>query len=376
MKKRCLVCLSALLLVLCAACGDSQPSAEPPAPSSAPEVQQSPDGEILQPEDDPFADMEEITLVYNSTRNQNSDTPQIQWLESITEASGGKVQFDMYMSNSLVTNTRDLPEAVRSGICDITVLNLSGYSNLFPLNYNLFSIPFSGITNDVRADLPGYMYEKYPALEQEFTDQGFKLLGYNITNASNIGVKLGREYTGIEDLVGMKIISSTNTEMAFIQDIGAVPTSISFPEMYQSLEKNVANGFLNHSGPAYYNAFHENIDNWLELGVDSGYGYNLVCWVMRLETWEALPDTVKALFEETEPARAQAELATQVETDQLLRETLAAEGKYWVTIEGEDLEAYQAVMEPIVEQALAELENNYPGFTEMYRDLQDYCAGN
>ena len=96
---------------------------------------------------------------------------------------------------------------------------------------------------------------------------------------------------------------------------------------------------------AYYNAFHENIDNWLELGVDSGYGYNLVCWVMRLETWEALPDTVKALFEETEPARAQAELATQVETDQLLRETLAAEGKYWVTIEGEDLDFYFDVEE-------------------------------
>ena len=377
MKKTLCMLLAALLLLGCfAACGgETQPSAAPStAPSTAPSGEPSaePSGEpSTAPEGDPFADMDEITLIYSSTKNEMADVAQLEYLDAITEASGGKVVFDKYLSNSLISSTRDIPDGVASGIADIATLNINNYTGLFPLNHNIISIPFTGVTDAARLDVMNYMYDKYPELEQEFTDAGLKLLGWSTTNASNLGVKLGKEYTSIADIKNVKITGASETEIDIMAAAGAVPVTVAFPEIYQSLEKNVINGFVNHSAPAFSMSFHEHIDNWVVFGENSGMDTNLVAVCMGLDKWNELPEAVQNLFLEFEPQRAQKELETQMGFDVSLKETLEAEGKYYVVLNEEQLAEWEPIVEPIKDQIIVDMEASHPGFAAMY---EDFCA--
>lgn len=373
MKKTLCAILAVLMLVGClAACGgnptpSAAPSTQPSqAPSAAPFAE--PSGA---PEADPFADMDEIQLIYSSTKNEKADAAQLAYLDAITEASGGKVQFDVYLSNSLISSTRDIPDGVASGIADIATLNINNYTGLFPLNHNVISIPLTGVTDAARLDVMNYMYDKYPELEQEFTDAGLKLLGWSTTNASNLGVKLGKEYTSIADIKNVKITGASETEMDILADAGAVPVTIAFPEIYQSLEKNVISGFMNHSAPAFSMSFYEHIDNWVVFGEGSGIDTNLVAVCMGLDKWNSLPAEVQALFEQFEPDRAAAELQTQLSFDKMLKEKMQEDGKHYVVLTEEQIAEWEPFVQPIKDQIISDMEASHPGFEAMY---EDFCA--
>ena len=315
---------------------------------------------------------ESIELIYSSTRNEKADIAHIEWMEDITEATGGKVQFETYFSNSLISNTRDIPDALVSGIADVAMLNVYNYPSLFPLNTNIVSIPFTGITDDCRLDIMDYMYDKYPELEQEFTDQGLKLLGWSMTNANNLGIDLGKEYTGLSDIKNMDISGSNDTEMNIINAVGAVPVSVAFPEMYQSLEKNVISGLVNHSAAVYAMSFYEHLDNWVVFGEGSGICSNLIAVCMSLEKWESLPDDVKAAFEDAEDTRNQKETETQMQFDAELKKAFEEEGKHYVVLDDEQIAEWKSYAQPIIDQILADMEAEHPGFGAMYEDLCQY----
>lgn len=373
MKKTLSLLLALTMLLAClTACGGGSAN-QTPAPTGGQPATGAPATQNPG-QDDPFADMKEITLTYSSTKNEKADAAQLAWLQSITDASGGKVKFDVYLSNSLVSSTRDLPDALATGVADIATLNMDNYTGMFPLNYNLLSIPFTGITNECRLDVMNYMYSKYPELEQEFTDNGLKLLGWSTTNGNNLGVKLGKEYTGIADLKNVKVSGSSSASVEILAAAGAVPVTVAFPEIYQSLEKNVINGFMNHSAPAFSMGFHEHVDNWIVFGEDSGLYFNLVAVCMGLDKYNELPDAVKALFEQAEPARAAAELETQLRFDAMLKQAMEDAGKHYVVLSEEQLAEWKPYVQPSVDKILADLEASHPGFGAMYADLCDYVA--
>ena len=359
MKKFLALILAVAMMFALVACGEKAPAADDGAADAGPAT---------------FAELEEMTLVYSSTKNDKADAAQLAYLEAITAATEGKVKWDVYLSNSLITTPRDIPEGIATGIADIALLNINNYTGAFPLNYNILSIPFTGITDDCRLDIMNYMYDKYPELEQEFTDNGLKLIGWSLTNSNNLGVKLGKEYTGIADLKNVDITGSSGDEAEILAAAGAVPVTVAFPEIYQSLEKNVIKGFVNHSAPAFSMSFHEHIDNWVVFGEDSGICVNLVAVVMGLEKWNSLPAIVQEAILAAEPARAEAEAATQRNFDNMLKKTMTDAGKYVVVLDEAQLAEWQPVVQPTVDRILADMEASHPGFGAMYADLKDYVA--
>jgi len=326
-------------------------------------------------EADSFADIPEITLTYNSTRNELGDASQLEWLDGITEATGGKVTFDKYLSSSLISSPRDIPEGLASGIADIGLLNINNYPGVFPLNNTIFSIPLMGITNGNGLDILNYMYAKYPELEQEFTDAGLKLIGWNMASSVNIGLKLGHEYSSIEDIKNTKITGNGDIATEILAAAGAVPVAVAYPDIYQSLEKNVINGLLFHVAPVYDTSFYEHIDNWVIFGEDSGLLYVPVAVCMGLDTWNNLPDEVKAVFEAAEPERAVSETATQVKYNASLKEKMEEKGGWFVTMSEDQVAEWLPFVQPTAERLLSDAEATYPGFAAMYEDLCSYIAG-
>lgn len=359
MKKILALLLALTMVFALVACGEKAPAADDAGEA---------DVEVT------FADLEEIRLVYSSTKNEKADGAQLAYLEAITAATEGKVQWDVYLSNSLIPSTRDIPEGIATGIADVATLNINNYTGAFPLNYNILSIPFTGITDDCRLDIMNYMYDKYPELEQEFTDNGLKLIGWSLTNSNNMGLKLGKEYTSVADIKNMDITGSSGDDAEILAAAGAVPVTVAFPEIYQSLEKNVIKGFINHSAPAFSMSFHEHIDNWVVFGEGSGMYVNLVAVVMGLDKWNSLPAIVQEAILAAEPARAEGEAATQRNFDAMLKKTLEENGKYYVVLNDEQLAEWMPFVQPTIDRLLSDMEASHPGFGAMYADLKDYVA--
>jgi hypothetical protein len=84
-------------------------------------------------------------------------------------------------------------------------------------------------------------------------------------------------------------------------------------------------------------SFHEHIDNWVVFGEGSGLAVNLVAVVMGLDKWNSLPAIVQDAILAAEPARAEAEAATQRNFDNMLKKTMADAGKYVVVLNDEQL---------------------------------------
>ena len=128
------------------------------------------------------------------------------------------------------------------------------------------------------------------------------------------------------------------------------------------------------SKAAFSMSFHEHIDNWVVFGEDSGICVNLVAVVMGLEKWNSLPAIVQEAILAAEPARAEAEAATQRNFDAMLKKTMTDAGKYVVVLDEAQLAEWQPVVQPTVDRILADMEASHPGFGAMYADLKDYVA--
>lgn len=375
MKKLLALSLALVMVFALVACGNGQTTGTPSTPTSPSSPSGSGTSATTPPaDDDPFADMKEITLIYSSTKNEKADAAQLAYLENITNATGGKVKWDVYLSNSLITSTRDIPEGVSGGIADVATLNINNYTSIFPLNYNVLSTPFTGVTDACRLDIMTYMYDKYPELDQEFTNAGLKRIGWSLTNSNNMGVKLGKAYSSIADVKNIKITGSSEVVIDILAAAGAVPVTVAFPEIYQSLEKNVINGFVNHSAPAFAMSFHEHIDNWIVFGEGSGICVDLVAVVMGLDKWNSLPAAVQEVFLAAEPERAVAEAGTQRNFDNMLKKTVQEAGKHYVVLDEQQLAEWMPFVQPVVNQILKDMEASHPGFGAMYDDLCDYVA--
>lgn len=75
-----------------------------------------------------------------------------------------------------------------------------------------------------------------------------------------------------------------------------------------------------------------------------------------------------------EPARAEAEAATQRNFDAMLKKTMTDAGKYVVVLDEAQLAEWQPVVQPTVDRILADMEAAHPGFGAMYEDLCNYVA--
>jgi len=361
-----LLILICILSVLAVGCGSSSaPSADTaPSTDTAPSADTGPAAGTA-PKADPFADMKPINLIMSTTKPEKADTATTAYYNRVTERTGGKVTFDFYYSGSLVSNPRELPDALQSGICDVTQLNLCNYPTILPLNSSAVSMPFMGM-NDDTIGVYGQLMEMYPELEAEYRKIGVKLLSYSVTRPYNVHVKLNGEYTGPSDFNGIKIAGATNADLEILQKAGAVPVTVSYSDLYASLEKNVINGLCQHAGPVLNNSLYEHVNTHLIFGENSGMFVDVIAYVMRLETWDSLPEAVQKVFIE-EAAQFQKEDFEKMKADETSLQKVAAErGNSYIILRDDQIKSWKDLAADTIEKIISENEKISPNFREMH----------
>ena len=160
------------------------------------------------------------------------------WVKQIETATKGRVKIEVFPSQTLVKGP-DMWRQVRAGVVDIGWCFHGYWPDQTPLA-DVISLPFLPIKSAEQAsEVLWSLYQKYPAMQKEFSDV-VPLLLYTTSPYFLLTTK--KQVKTLEDLKGMKIRipGGPPTEMA--RTLGAVPAPIPMPDMYQALDKGVVDG--------------------------------------------------------------------------------------------------------------------------------------
>jgi TRAP-type transport system periplasmic protein len=160
------------------------------------------------------------------------------WIKQVAEATKDRVKIDVYPSQTLIKGI-DMWKGVRTGIADMGWCVQGYWPDQTPLS-DVMSLPFLPVTSAEKgSEVLWKLYEKFPSIQKEYGEIQPIVLH---TTSPNFLVSSKKQVKTLEDIKGFKIrvLGGPPTEMA--KALGAVPTLIPMPDMYQALDKGIVDG--------------------------------------------------------------------------------------------------------------------------------------
>jgi len=259
-----------LILIGCAAPSPSPSTTPAPTPAPTPEK--------------PI----ELKLSYHhppqSTFTKEIFTP---WVESIEQASNGRVKITQYPGETLV-KMKDEYDAVVSGLSDIATISAAITPGRFPLS-EIDLLPMLFPNAELAARVHFELLKKY-CLDTEYSDVKVIL----DTALPPMQFFTTKPVQKLEDLKGMKMRVEGKVETWTMEALGATPLQMGTGELYSALERGLIEGIAF----AYQGV--------LAYGFQNITKYRTVCniytrnfpVVMNKDVWNSLPPDIQKIFED------------------------------------------------------------------------------
>lgn len=160
------------------------------------------------------------------------------WVKNVAEATKGRVKIEVYPSQTLVKGP-DILRAVRSGVVDLGWCFHGYWPDLMPLSdvITLPGLPMA--TAEKGSEVLWRLYERFPPIRREFADAPPLLMW---TSNPYFLLTSKKQIKTLEDLKGLKIRVTGGPPTEQIKALGAVPTPVPMPDVYQALDKGVIDG--------------------------------------------------------------------------------------------------------------------------------------
>lgn len=267
----------ALLVSLFGFSGCSKSADQPPTETSTAEA----------PANEPE---EVITLTFSSNTNDGtSETKCIEeWIAKVEEETGGRLQFDLYLSGALVSES-DIVDAVKSGLCDVGYVGWAKQTNALPLSTTLlapFGNPGNGRTFYQNVFKP--LWEQFPELQEEYDGSVLVGLGMNTYGA---GLDTNKPVYVPSDCEGLLISAQTSSQSDLTMLTGASPLTLEASEWYSSLERGLCDGIWMTWGAFIGIGLYEVAE--CTTVFPSGYDRPITCFLMNEDTFNDLPEDIQ-----------------------------------------------------------------------------------
>ncbi len=231
------------------------------------------------------------------------------WAESVGEMSEGRISVEMLPVESIVAHN-ETQDAIAAGILDGHITDTSYFSGKDPA--------FGLIANPVGAwSDPQQMFDFMDNGGSELMNELVEPYGLHFIGATTPGLeafvsKVPLE--GVDDLKGLKMRAPEGLVQQVFAAAGAAPVNLPGSEVFTSLDKGVIDA-------ADYTVFSTNQAQGMhDVATHPVYpGFHsmpLVEVSMNLEKWNALPDDLKQVMEESVAAFAQKQVSTLNEADE------------------------------------------------------------
>lgn len=160
------------------------------------------------------------------------------WVKQAEAATNGKVKFEIYPSQTLVKGP-DMWKAVRSGVADVGWCFQGYWPEMTPLS-DVVALPGLPIPSAEKgSEVLWKLYDKFPAIRKEYSEID-PILFY--TGNPYFLLTSKKQVKTLEDLKGMKIRVTGGPPTEQMKALGAIPTPIPMPDVYQALDKGVVDG--------------------------------------------------------------------------------------------------------------------------------------
>lgn len=235
---------------------------------------------------------EQITIRYASPSAASDPTQEatIWFTEQVTERTNGRVQFEMFLGNSLVKD-QDIVSAIGDGLIEMGKIYTVSYPGQMPV-WNMVNLPFTSPSPYVAMNVIHDLMDQYDIFDQELAKMNIRALGVIATGGT--GIVSNKEIRSVDDLKGYKV-RARGIQAAAFSAVGATPVSIPWNDVYEALSKGVVEGSTNYiitTRPIRHN---EVTDYY----VAAGLGQAIQLEIINRDFWEALPDDIKQVMTET-----------------------------------------------------------------------------
>jgi tripartite ATP-independent transporter DctP family solute receptor len=271
-----------------------------------------------------------------------SNIAAMQFAERVRARTDGAIKITIYPNNAL-GDPGQQAQQIKAGVIDIG-LPTQGQLDKFQKAFAAVVLPFLfDSREEVFKTLDGPVSEWLtPLAEQE----GFITLrnwDYGFRNLTN-----NRHPVNVpDDVKGLKIRTPPEIQIASAMEaLGAIVTSISFPEVYLALSQGVVDGEENPIAVIYYNKYYE-VQKHLAL---TRHIYNNMILTVSALSWKKLTPEQQTIFREegTSAGDLMRKLIGEQEDDQIKK--IAAAG---TAVTKPDLAPFRALMGPAYDKISA-----------------------
>ncbi|HVN96459.1 MAG TPA: TRAP transporter substrate-binding protein [Syntrophorhabdaceae bacterium] len=212
-----------------------------------------------------------------------------QFCDEIKKRTGGRVEISYYPGGTLLTAPK-IAVGVSTGIADIGMSHCGYSRGRFPV-MEIMELPIGSPSAYVSTHVANDFYNKFKPKEwNEYQPLMFSVSPPAVVQTLNKPVRT------LEELKAMKI-RGTGRIGDLVKALGANPIPVEMVDLYESLKRNVIDGNL---GP---------MEQLKGFQTGEVIKYVTACWkigssytfyvVMNKSKWNALPDDIKNIFQET-----------------------------------------------------------------------------
>jgi len=290
-----------------------------------------------------------------------------QWSTSLTERSEGRIEVEMYPSQTLAKAASSY-DAVKSRIADVAA-TVQGYTaNRFPLT-QIIELP-GMVDTAAQGSCALQNLHDEGVLNDEY-DETHTLFVF--TNGPGHLHTRDTKVTGPEDIRGLALRRPTTTVGALMEELGAQPVGMPAPDIYQSLQRDLISGVAISWDGAKIFRINELANYHAELNL-----YSLAFVVtMNKDVYESLPDDLKAIVNEHSGAEWSQHMAAIFDDlDKQGRSEALEAGHVVVDLDEDIRNAWKPSLDKITEDYLTSLEAEGMPSRDVYqraRSLSESC---
>ncbi len=267
--------------------------------------------------------------------------------ELVSEKTGG--EFTMNISYGGLSNNRENLDGISIGAFEMAQF-CAGYHRDKNRAITVLELPFLGVSNlDEEVAVSHAVYD-HPAVAEEMAQWNAKLLMTSPMPQYNI-VGTGEPRDAVEEFDGMRVRATGGIGEAFAA-VGAVPTSVTATEAYNSMESGVVDtvAFAQHAHLSFRTI---DIADWWTENLNPGTVNCPV--VVNIDAYEGLPDDHRAALDESVDEAIAHYLSNYAELIARWEGILQEKNVTKVTVPEEEIAMFKQVAQPIHAQWIADM---------------------
>lgn len=240
---------------------------------------------LAQTSDLPRTELKVVGGLSNLTAYQNNELPF--WTKTIPERSGGQITATVQGFNEMGLKGPELLRLIGQGVVPFGTATLSYFAGDNPINE---AIDLAGLAPDV--EKARVVTEAFKPVYTAFYDKNrVKVLGISTYPAQVFFCNA--PITGLADIKGKKVRTSSRTTGEFVQALGGTAVTLPFGEVVPALQNGVVDCAITGSMSGYSAKWYEVSTHLMALPIN----WNQQIHAANLNTWNKLDPKVQTFLQ-------------------------------------------------------------------------------